>query len=393
MGQQSAEPGGLSRERLVAAGLETLEADGLDGLSMRAVADRLGVKAASLYWHVRDRRALLSLITTAALSTIELPVAGTPWRVSVMAVCARLDSALGARRDLAALLVETRGALEASPMGRRLRDDLAAAGLASEEAQSAATMLLAGIVVGRLPDAVTRDGRTQLVGSATVLVDTASFGVTLRAGASAGALATSIPSPDGDASVVVKRASVVVRRPRGRGRSEVHLDPRYRWSVRVGGATSHTRLLLSGLHLDDLKIDSGATRIDVVLPRPEGVVPVDISSGVTGVRMHRPRGTTALAQVSAGALRLRLDGASTLAILADDRWTSGDPAAADRYELRVNSGTVDVLLDQRAPAGPPASGTAAVPVTSSAPPVNTRAAVELLLDGIEARVGERELAG
>ena len=56
MGQQPAEPGGLSRERLVAAGLETLEADGLDGLSMRAVADRLGVKAASLYWHVRDRR-------------------------------------------------------------------------------------------------------------------------------------------------------------------------------------------------------------------------------------------------------------------------------------------------------------------------------------------------
>ena len=139
--------------------------------------------------------------------------------------------------------------------------------------------------------------------------------------------------------MVVKGTSVVVRRPRGRGRSEVHLDPRYRWSVRVGGATSHTRLLLSGLHLDDLKIDSGATRIDVVLPRPEGVVPVDISSGVTGVRLHRPRGTAALAQVSAGALRLRLDGASTLAVLADDRWTSDDSAAGDRYELRVNSGT------------------------------------------------------
>ena len=72
--------------------------------------------------------------------------------MSVVAVCARLDAALGARRDFAALLVETRGALEASPMGRRLREDLAAAGLASEEAQSAATMLLAGIVVGRLPD-------------------------------------------------------------------------------------------------------------------------------------------------------------------------------------------------------------------------------------------------
>ena len=184
-----------------------------------------------------------------------------------------------------------------------------------------------------------------------------------------------------------------MRRPRGRGRSEVHLDPRYRWSVRVGGATSHTRLLLSGLHLDDLKVDSGATRIDVVLSRPQGVVPIDISSGVTGVRMHRPRGTTALALVSAGSLRLRLDGASILANLADDRWTSGDPAAADRYELRVNSGTVDVLLDQRAPAGPPASATAVVHVTAPAPPVDSRTAVELLLDGIEVRVGERERTG
>jgi AcrR family transcriptional regulator len=390
---QQATPGGLSLERLIAAGLETLEADGLDGLSMRAVADRLGVKAASLYWHVRDRRALLALITNTVLSTVELPVAGTPWRVSVPAVCASLDATLEARRDFAALLIETRGAFEASPVVGRLLEDLAAAGLASEEARSAVTMLLAGVVVARLRDDATQGDRTELVGNATVLIDTASFGVTLRAGTAAGAMATSIPSPEGDASVVVKGTSVVVRRPRGRGRSEVHLDPRYRWSVRVGGATSHTRLLLSGLHLDDLKIDSGATRIDVVLPRPEGVVRVDISSGVTGVRLHRPRGTSALAQVSAGALRLRLDGVSTLAVLADDRWTSDGSAAGDRYELRVNSGTVDVLLDQRAPAGPPASGTAVVPVTSPAPPVDSLAAVELLLDGIEARVGEGERAG
>ena len=387
MGQQPTEQGGLSRERLAAAGLDTLEADGLGGLSMRAVADRLGVKAASLYWHVRDRRELLALIATAALSEVELPVAGTPWRASVTGVCASLDATLDARREVAALLVETRAVLEASPAGRRLRGDLASAGLSPEEARSAATMLLAGVVVGRLRDDAARGGGGEPVGHATVLVDTASFGVTLRAGATAGSLAMAVAGPDGDASVVVRGTSVVVRRPRSRGRSEVHLDPRYRWSVRVGGATSHTRLLLSGLHLDDLKVDSGAARIDVVLPSPEGIVPVEISSGVTGVRLHRPRGTAAGAHVSTGALRLRLDGASTLAVLADDRWTSGDPAAAHRYELRINSGTLDVLLDQRAPAGPPASG-AAAGLATPAEPTDLRPAIELLLDGIEARVRE-----
>ena len=50
---------GLTRERLVSAALELIGEEGIEGLSMRALADRLEVKAASLYWHVRDRRELL----------------------------------------------------------------------------------------------------------------------------------------------------------------------------------------------------------------------------------------------------------------------------------------------------------------------------------------------
>jgi len=52
---------GLTRERLVGAALDLIGEEGLEGLSMRALADRLQVKAASLYWHVRDRRELLEL--------------------------------------------------------------------------------------------------------------------------------------------------------------------------------------------------------------------------------------------------------------------------------------------------------------------------------------------
>ena len=53
---------GLTRDRLVGAALELVNEEGLDALSMRALADRLEVKAASLYWHVRDRRELLELL-------------------------------------------------------------------------------------------------------------------------------------------------------------------------------------------------------------------------------------------------------------------------------------------------------------------------------------------
>jgi AcrR family transcriptional regulator len=55
---------------IVAAGRAILEDDGVDGLTMQAVATRVGVRAPSLYKHVRDRRALLALVIGAALDDL-----------------------------------------------------------------------------------------------------------------------------------------------------------------------------------------------------------------------------------------------------------------------------------------------------------------------------------
>ena len=62
--------GGLSRPRIIEAGLELMVRDGLESLTMRALADELGVQAASLYWHVRDRRQLLELLAGALLARV-----------------------------------------------------------------------------------------------------------------------------------------------------------------------------------------------------------------------------------------------------------------------------------------------------------------------------------
>src|SRR4029077_7430561 len=64
---------GLTRERLVEAALELIDKQGLEGLSMRALAERLQVKAASLYWHVRDRDELLGLLADAILESVSRP--------------------------------------------------------------------------------------------------------------------------------------------------------------------------------------------------------------------------------------------------------------------------------------------------------------------------------
>jgi AcrR family transcriptional regulator len=52
----------LTRELIVDAALALLERDGLQGLSMRRLAQELGSGAASLYWHVGDKQELLSLL-------------------------------------------------------------------------------------------------------------------------------------------------------------------------------------------------------------------------------------------------------------------------------------------------------------------------------------------
>ncbi len=57
MGTRRAEPGARARE-LVAAGRSLLEEGGPEALSMRRLAERVGIRAPSIYKHVRDKEEL-----------------------------------------------------------------------------------------------------------------------------------------------------------------------------------------------------------------------------------------------------------------------------------------------------------------------------------------------
>jgi AcrR family transcriptional regulator len=71
-------PERTSTAAIVAAGREILEATGPAGLTMQAVAERVGVRAPSLYKRVRDRDALHAAVATASIDalTARLEAAG-----------------------------------------------------------------------------------------------------------------------------------------------------------------------------------------------------------------------------------------------------------------------------------------------------------------------------
>jgi AcrR family transcriptional regulator len=70
----------LSRESIVTAAVELADQEGLDGLSMRRLAQGLGVDAMSIYYHLPDKSALLGAMADAVVAEIEPPPpTDAPW--------------------------------------------------------------------------------------------------------------------------------------------------------------------------------------------------------------------------------------------------------------------------------------------------------------------------
>jgi AcrR family transcriptional regulator len=70
----------LTRERIVDTAVALADADGLAGLSMRALARELGVEAMSLYHHVPNKDALLDAMVDVVFAEFHDPVPGAAWR-------------------------------------------------------------------------------------------------------------------------------------------------------------------------------------------------------------------------------------------------------------------------------------------------------------------------
>jgi TetR/AcrR family tetracycline transcriptional repressor len=114
-----AEPA-LDQRQIVQAALGLLDEGGFDGLTMRSLAQKLGIKAASLYWHVRNKQELLSLLADEICAPMREPDRALPWRRRLEELANEYRRVLLARRDAARVLARSGG--PAGPYRLRLTE-------------------------------------------------------------------------------------------------------------------------------------------------------------------------------------------------------------------------------------------------------------------------------
>ncbi|KRA42556.1 TetR/AcrR family transcriptional regulator C-terminal domain-containing protein [Devosia sp. Root635] len=101
----------IDRDRIVDEALALLNAVGIDKLTTRKLAERLGVQQPALYWHFKDKSALLDAVNSAMLAryhTHRLPSPGQDWVDFTFANARSIRSTLLSVRDGARLTAGTR---------------------------------------------------------------------------------------------------------------------------------------------------------------------------------------------------------------------------------------------------------------------------------------------
>jgi TetR/AcrR family tetracycline transcriptional repressor len=137
----------LDPARITEAAVALLDEAGLDGLSTRRLAARLGIASPSLYWHVRDKEALLDLVAEAICADAFTIDPGLPWRDQLATGLHQFRAMLLAHRDAARLLRDRppRGPRRLAHVETTLRI-LLGAGFTEQDAAGIARLLTAHVL-------------------------------------------------------------------------------------------------------------------------------------------------------------------------------------------------------------------------------------------------------
>ncbi|MEV4622603.1 TetR/AcrR family transcriptional regulator C-terminal domain-containing protein [Asanoa sp. NPDC049573] len=157
----------LSRDQIVKAALELLDAEGIDGLSMRRLGAKLGSGATSIYWHVANKDDLLDLAIDAVMGEVRIPDPVDDWRAAAGAMARDLREVLLRHSWIASLFgVRPNVGPNSMALAESMITLLDRAGFSQAEATYAASALSshaigAAITAAAWHTAVARSGMTE----------------------------------------------------------------------------------------------------------------------------------------------------------------------------------------------------------------------------------------
>lgn len=97
----------LDRRRILDTALQLLDEVGLKELSMRKIADKLQVKTASLYYHVKDKEELMQLLSDRISGGMVWPDPSLDWREQLYQWAEQFRAILLSHRDTVELFNQT----------------------------------------------------------------------------------------------------------------------------------------------------------------------------------------------------------------------------------------------------------------------------------------------
>jgi TetR/AcrR family transcriptional regulator, tetracycline repressor protein len=153
---------------IVAAAIEVLDDRGLEGLSMHAIAARVGVRQPALYHHVGDKSELLAAVAAEVLDrwhTDRLPIAGEHWQDFLTRNARSLRRAMLSVRDGARLIAT------AGPRSPNVDNAIAQTVLLERAGFAGPNVVLAFITTARYTIGAALEEQSARDGAAIVLPD------------------------------------------------------------------------------------------------------------------------------------------------------------------------------------------------------------------------------
>ena len=128
----------VTPDRIADAALRVIDAEGLDGLTVRRLAQELGVGTMTLYWYVKNKDEVLDLVADRMLAGIAIPPPDVDWQVAAREVATDVRAA-ALRHAAAVPIMVGRGSF--GPNGLGLTEQslrvFAAAGFDDDDAADA----------------------------------------------------------------------------------------------------------------------------------------------------------------------------------------------------------------------------------------------------------------